>query len=80
MIMDFDTAFHKLLGHEGAYVNHPNDPGGETMWGVTARDADALAPARMLGLRLLGMTDMGGWPSFNKGWSRRVATLLSELK
>ena len=33
--MDFDTAFTKLLGHEGGYVNHPNDPGGETNWGVT---------------------------------------------
>lgn len=39
--MDFDTAFTKLLGHEGGYVNHHNDPGGETNWGVTkavARD------------------------------------------
>ena len=39
--MDFDEAFHKLLGHEGGYSNHPNDPGGETMWGVTARVARA---------------------------------------
>ena len=33
--MNFDTAFFKLLGHEGGYDNHPSDPGGETMWGVT---------------------------------------------
>ena len=33
--MNFDTAFHTLLGHEGGYSNHPDDPGGETMWGVT---------------------------------------------
>lgn len=33
--MHFDEAFHHLLGHEGAYSNHPNDPGGETMWGIT---------------------------------------------
>lgn len=33
--MDFDAAFHHLLGHEGGYVNHPDDPGGETNWGVT---------------------------------------------
>ena len=33
--MDFDTAFTQLLGHEGGYSNHPSDPGGETMWGVT---------------------------------------------
>ncbi len=34
--MDFDTAFSRLLGHEGAYSNNPADPGKETMWGVTA--------------------------------------------
>jgi lysozyme family protein len=37
--MDFDTAFHKLLGHEGGYVDHPDDPGGETNWGITVRVA-----------------------------------------
>lgn len=39
--MNFDTAFHELLGHEGGYSNHPSDPGGETMWGVTKRVAEA---------------------------------------
>lgn len=33
--MNFDEAFQKLLGHEGKYVNHPDDPGQETMWGIT---------------------------------------------
>lgn len=33
--MNFDQAFEKLIGHEGGYSNHPNDPGGETMFGVT---------------------------------------------
>ena len=31
----FDTLFDRLMKHEGGYVNNPNDPGGETMWGVT---------------------------------------------
>lgn len=39
--MNFDTAFHKLLGHEGGYVDHPKDPGGATRWGVTKRVARA---------------------------------------
>lgn len=39
--MNFNTAFHELLGHEGGYSNHPSDPGGETMWGVTKRVAEA---------------------------------------
>ena len=157
--MNFDEAFHHLLGHEGAYSNHPDDPGGETMWGVTkavAREngydglmkdmptevaksiykakywdtvkAEELPPViryavfdaavnsgpstsikwlqeavgatpdgilgpktlaainelnpdgilrRMLGKRLNAMTNMLGWSSFSRGWSKRVASLLS---
>jgi len=37
----FDSLFDRLMDHEGGYVNHPNDPGGETMWGVTKRVAQA---------------------------------------
>lgn len=39
--MNFDTAFHRLLGHEGGYVDHPSDPGGATNWGVTQAVARA---------------------------------------
>lgn len=35
--MDFATAFERLIGHEGGYVNHPADPGGETKYGITKR-------------------------------------------
>lgn len=35
--MDFDAAFERLIGHEGGYVNHPADPGGETKFGITKR-------------------------------------------
>lgn len=35
--MDFDTAFDRLMGHEGGYVNNPADPGGETNWGISKR-------------------------------------------
>lgn len=27
------------IGVEGGYVNNPNDPGGETMWGITVQNA-----------------------------------------
>lgn len=156
--MNFDQAFHQLLGHEGGYVNHPSDPGGATCWGVTERVARAhgytghmrdlpvdvakaiykrdywdavradevpdavryslfdgavnsgvkqsikwlqrglgvtddsvlgpqtLAAARaadgqslkskMLGARLQFMTDLPTWPSFGKGWARRIASLM----
>lgn len=35
--MTFDEAFEILLGHEGGYVDHPNDPGGATKWGISKR-------------------------------------------
>jgi lysozyme family protein len=37
----FDNAFKALIGSEGGYSFNPADPGGETMWGVTARVARA---------------------------------------
>lgn len=37
--MKFDQAFNRLLSHEGGYSNYRDDPGGETMWGITARVA-----------------------------------------
>lgn len=38
---DFNKAFDRVIGHEGGYVNHPQDPGGETNWGVTKNTARA---------------------------------------
>lgn len=37
MKQNFDSAFVKLLKHEGGYSNHPADKGGVTMYGVTQR-------------------------------------------
>lgn len=36
---DFKEAFNRLIAHEGGYSNHPSDPGGETMYGITKRVA-----------------------------------------
>lgn len=35
--MSFKTAVKIVLDHEGGYVNHPNDPGGETKYGISKR-------------------------------------------
>ena len=34
---NFDDCLKLILHHEGGYVNHPKDPGGETNLGVTKR-------------------------------------------
>lgn len=33
----FDIAVEIILKHEGGYVNHPDDPGGETNFGISKR-------------------------------------------
>jgi lysozyme family protein len=35
--MNFDEAFALLIPREGGYVNDPNDPGGETKFGISKR-------------------------------------------
>ena len=37
MSKKFSEALEVILHHEGGYVNHPKDPGGETNLGVTKR-------------------------------------------
>jgi len=34
---DFHTFIERILQHEGGYVNDPQDPGGETQWGISKR-------------------------------------------
>ena len=153
----FDAAFERLIGHEGNYVNHPRDPGGETKFGISKRSYPALniqtltladaqliyrrdfwdrlqierlpaslrfhvfdaavnsgagnaarwlqaacgvaqdghigpvtmqavlllpAPvlaARFNGVRLAFMASLSTWPTFGKGWARRIASNLMEV-
>ena len=156
--MDFNRAFDLLITHEGGFSNHPDDPGGATMYGVTevvARAEGYAGPMReltlefakqvyrkrywdacrcdqipdvlryplfdaavnsgpgqaikwlqaavgvkadgaigpvtqqavnmaapqptrqkMIGNRLRFMTNLSNWPSFSKGWARRIAAIL----
>lgn len=156
--MNFETAFDLLITHEGGFSNHPDDPGGATMYGVTETVArangyqgamrdmplsfakkiykamywdtcrcdsmpdairyplfdaavnsgpgqaikwlqsavgvkvdGAIGPVtqqavnmaapqvlrqQMIGKRLRFMTELKNWPSFSKGWARRIAAIL----
>lgn len=53
--MNFDTAFALLLGHEGDFSDHPDDPGGKTRFGITeavARQAGYTGSMRELPIDL----------------------------
>ena len=39
---DFDRAFDIVVREEGGYVNDPNDPGGETNFGISKRQYPAV--------------------------------------
>lgn len=34
-MITFEKAIERVLSHEGGYVNHPQDPGSETQWGIS---------------------------------------------
>ncbi|MPZ19510.1 MAG: hypothetical protein GEV06_16560 [Luteitalea sp.] len=137
MKANFGTCLAEVLRHEGGYANHPRDPGGETMYGITIavarangyagpmRDipmsvvhrvyktrywdavrgdnlasgvdyaafdfavnsgvmrartylakaiggSDAETIARLCDARLAFLKRIRTWPTFGKGWSRRV--------
>ena len=44
----FEDAFEVIMLHEGGYVNHPDDPGGATNWGVSLRFLKSLSAKTVL--------------------------------
>jgi len=43
----FEAAVELILKHEGGYVNHPEDPGGETNFGIAKRSYPDLDIAKL---------------------------------
>ena len=130
----WEAAIASVLKHEGGYVHHESDPGGETNWGISKRSHPDLdiknltreqaisiyrdtywsqvpeslpdgvrwfafdvcvhsGPTRMrawlnedqtlLGLaaiRLKFLAGLSTWPTFGRGWTRRVAGVLDDIR
>lgn len=57
----FDTCLNDLLKHEGGFSNHPRDPGGVTMLGVTKRVWEEYTgkPATISDMRNLTIAKVG---------------------
>lgn len=51
--------------------------GTRTLAAANSANPDKLAK-RLLGTRLNAMTDMKAWPSFSRGWAKRIAALLTK--
>ena len=130
----WEAAIASVLKHEGGYVHHSSDPGGETNWGISKRAHPHLdiknltrdqaveiyrdtywsqvpehlpdevrwfafdvavnsGVGRMRGwlnedqtlvglaaIRLKFLASLGTWDVFGKGWTRRVAGVLDDIR
>lgn len=59
--MNFLFAIERVLGHEGGYVNDPNDPGGETKWGISKRSYPDLDIANLTRDEAISIYNIDFW-------------------
>ena len=77
----FDAAYHSGVSQSVKWLQRAlgvvddGAMGPKTLAAAQAADGHVLK-AKMLGARLQFMTDLATWPSFGRGWARRVASLL----
>lgn len=71
----FELSIAKTLIHEGGYVNHPNDPGGETNMGITKRDHPLEDIKNMTVMRATEIYREGYWKDL---WSQIESQLVCD--
>lgn len=72
MALDFNRALGVVLVHEGGWVNHPRDPGGETNLGVTKKVWEAWTKKKVPagGMKKLTVEDVT--PLYKKNYWDKV--------
>ena len=72
MKSNFEECMARLLEHEGGYVNHPNDPGGETNLGVTRAVYEQYAGRQVMDGEMKGLTHDDVYPIYKENYWDRV--------
>lgn len=72
MKQNFEQCMGWLLEHEGGYVNHPSDPGGETNLGVTRAVYEQYAGRQVLDGEMQGLTHDDVYPIYKENYWDRV--------
>jgi len=72
MKANFEECMARLLEHEGGYVNHPNDPGGETNLGVTRAVYEQYAGRQVMDGEMEGLTHDDVYPIYKENYWDRV--------
>jgi len=71
MRQNFEQCMGWLLEHEGGYVNHPSDPGGETNLGVTRAVYEQYAGRQVMDGEMEGLTHDDVYPIYKENyWDR----------
>ena len=72
MRQNFEQCMGWLLEHEGGYVNHPSDPGGETNLGVTRAVYEQDAGRQVMDGEMEGLTHDDVYPIYKENYWDRV--------
>ena len=72
MRQNFEQCMGWLLEHEGGYVNHPSDPGGETNLGVTRAVYEQYAGRQVMDGEMEGLTHDDVYPIYKENYWNRV--------
>jgi len=65
---NFDEALEQVLKHEGGFSNHPEDPGGATMLGVTKRVWEAYIGRKVTVAQLRKLTSSDVAPLYKRDY------------
>lgn len=78
MMATFEPAVEELLGHEGGYGNDPDDPGGETHWGISKRRYPYVNIQSLTREEAIGIYRLDWWEEYRYGLVRdqRIANKL----
>ena len=72
MKSNFEECMARLLHHEGGYVDHPDDPGGETNLGVTRAVYEQYAGRQVMDGEMEGLTHDDVYPIYKENYWDRV--------
>lgn len=75
----FERAIIPVLKHEGGYVNHPSDPGGETKYGITKRNYHHLDIRNLTREQAIEIYRRDYWRDYMDAMPYRIAAKLFDM-
>ena len=77
---NFEQCMKWVLHHEGGYVDHPKDPGGETNLGVTRAVYEQYVGRQVMDGEMKGLTEDDVIPLYKKNYWDRIRGVTTKQK